>query len=211
MVDSGLNVHGHSPTVNLHHIKDRLIFLNKHDRNLLFPTSMVGNGSSSNGGEGKDIIFHGPLIKLGTESFFTRQNRRYCFLLSDMILITKEERQERLQVRQVVSLQNTTISDLFLNSDGDKDDEKIEHVHNDFRLNAPQYGRNFVFRADSWNTKHNWILQLRQAIANLQAYTPNQAYGWHHNFSTDTIFYHSIHGNLKSLKKLKNSKEKQYV
>ena len=58
------------------------------------------------------------------------------------------------------------------------------------------------FRADSWNNKHNWILQLRQAIANLQAYTPNQAYGWHHNFSTDTIFYHSIHGNLKSLKKL---------
>ena len=169
---------------------------------MLFPTNVVENGSSANGGNGKDIIFHGPLIKLGTESFFTRQNRRYCFLLSDMILITKEERQERLQVRQVVSLRNTTISDLFLNNDGEKGDEKIEHVHHDFRLNAPEYGRNFVFRADSWNNKHNWILQLRQAIANLQAYTPNQAYGWHHNFSTDTIFYHSIHGNLKSLKKL---------
>ena len=67
MADSGPHVRGHSPTVNLHHIKERLIFLNKHDRNMLFPTNVVENGSSANGGNGKDIIFHGPLIKLGTE------------------------------------------------------------------------------------------------------------------------------------------------
>ena len=41
MADSGPHVRGHSPTVNLHHIKERLIFLNKHDRNMLFPTMLL--------------------------------------------------------------------------------------------------------------------------------------------------------------------------
>ena len=196
----------HQPTtaLNLQHIKNRLIFSNKHDRNLLFPTNATSNNNNvnNNNNNSRNIIFHGALTKLGTESFFTRQNRRYCFLLADMLIITKEERQERLQVRQVVALQNTTISDLFYDNDNNDEDNKDKHLYHDFRLNAPDYGRNFVFRTNFWNTKHRWVLELRRAISNLQAYTPNQAYGWHHQFSTDTIFFHSIHGNLNSLKKL---------
>ena len=57
MADSGLHVRGHSPTLSLQQIKERLIFVNKNDRNMLFPTNVVTDGSSAKGGMGKILSF----------------------------------------------------------------------------------------------------------------------------------------------------------
>ena len=57
MADSGLHVRGHSPTLSLQQIKERLIFVNKNDRNMPFPTMLLRMVRVLRVGMGKILSF----------------------------------------------------------------------------------------------------------------------------------------------------------
>ena len=122
------------PTANVDSLHNRLVFLKQADRHLVFE----GNGDEP------VVELEGYLTKLGTESFVKRSHSRYCLLLADILLVTNELKNGKVQVRQCVPLENVTVRDC--------------EGRSDFMLMAPDYGRDFAFRTHSGRfEKDEWI------------------------------------------------------
>lgn len=175
------------PTVaNVDNLRNRLVFLKQADRHLVFE----GNGDEP------VVELEGYLTKLGTESFVKRSHSRYCLLLADILLVTNDLKNGKMQVRQCVPLENVTVRDCEGSSD--------------FMLMAPDYGRDFTFRTHSGRfEKDEWIFAIRKCCARLgfgqhsmhgcDREDSHRTYGWQHQLVTGTLYFYAIEGNLEEL------------
>ena len=110
-------------------LKNRLVFNNVADRKLVFPRGVLDAIEPV-------VIYEGHLTKRGTEKIIKRSNTRYCFLLENVFIVAKEWRQEKVQVRQCIPLENVSIHDC------EGDDTSGQHKYaGTFKLIAPDFGR----------------------------------------------------------------------
>ena len=175
-------------------LKDRLVFSSVADRDLVFPK---GKSDSID----PVVVYEGYLTKRGTEKIIKRSNRRYCFLLESVFIVAKEWRQDKVQVRQCIPLEHASLHDC------EGDDVSGQHKYTGtFKLIAPDFGRDFIFRAHPGRVeKDKWISALRSCFAEVRAPAKKAESkqhgrrGWQHNFASGTVYSYAVEGNLEKL------------